>query len=643
MTETFFTNTTETDPRVLIDTFFRSFPDQYEGDDGKKIREAWDYLIARTGTLKRKCGLPYYLHPMRVACVLAKSRLDTDTVVSGFLHNILDVDADCLGEIESRFGKSVAGICAGTARITSLKVKSKTMQEADSIRKMLFAMVDDIRIIFVKLADRLDRMRNLRMVEPDAQREVAREVIDIWAPLAGRLGMNDVKNEMEDLSLKYSNPDAFQQIKAIVAQKKDERDSYLQGAVKKIYSAVEKAGLSVTITSRAKHFYSIYQKMRKRNKEAGELYDLLALRVICQKASECYTIVGIVHGLWKPMDGRFKDYIAMPKSNGYQSLHTTVICEGKPLEIQIRTQEMHNVAEHGVASHWLYKKGTNHDMVRASDLSIINQLKELRDRQEGDGQGGAADEGFFEKLRDELLGDSIYVFTPKGDVKELPAGSNAIDFAYAIHSAIGETIVGAKADGKIVPLTAPLRNTQIVEVLTSPQAHPTQNQLKAVKTGKAHQRIHSWLVANDPTFIDREAEAKKQAETAANADYSRRMAQKHQERQGGRKKARKDEDGESYTGRIKIDNTTNFFITIAKCCSPRPGDPISGYVSRNRGITVHRADCLTFLRIPDLEHRRVAVEWDTAPSARPADEKELRRREKAKEKSIAVTKFKKQR
>ena len=653
MTESFFTNTTETDPQVLIDTFFRTFPDQYEGEAGETVRSAWDYLISKTGKLRRKCGLPYYLHPMRVACVLAKSRLDTDTVVAGFLHNILDVDADCLGEIASKFGRSVADICAGTAKITGLRIQSKTMQEADSIRKMLFAMIDDIRIIFVKLADRLDRMRNLRMVSPDAQREVAREVIDIWAPLAGRLGMNDVKNEMEDLSLKYTNPDAFQQIKALVAQKKDERDSYLQGAVKKIYTASEKAGFSVSITSRAKHFYSIYQKMRRRNKEAGELYDLLALRIICQTVSECYTLVGIVHGLWKPLDGRFKDYIAMPKSNGYQSLHTTVLCEGKPLEIQIRTQEMHNVAEHGVASHWLYKKGTNHDLVKAEDLSIINQLKELRDEQlsaQGGAQGaaGSPDDGhFFEKLRGELLGDSIYVFTPKGDVKELPAGSNAIDFAYAIHTAVGEKVIGAKADGRIIPLTAPLQNTQIVEVLTSPQAHPTQGQLKAVKTGKAHQKIHAWLVANDPTFIDREAEAKKQAEVAANTEYSRKMAQKHQlhRPQDGRKHAKKDagDDGENYTGRIRIDNTTNFFITIARCCSPRPGDPISGYVSRKRGITVHRADCLTFLRIPDLEHRQVTVEWDTRPAADLPDEKELRRREKAKEKSIAVTKFRKQR
>ena len=652
MTETFFTNTTEKDPQVLIDTFFATFPEHYDGEGEAKICAVWGYLIDKTRDLKRSCGLPYYLHPMRVACVLALSRLDVDTVCAGFLHNILDVDGGCLAEIEGKFGRDVAKICSGTAKITGLRIKSKTMQEADSIRKMLFAMIDDIRIIFVKLADRLDRMRNLRMLSPDAQREVAREVIDIWAPLAGRLGMNDVKNEMEDLSLKYSNPDAFQQIKALVAAKKGERDSYLQNAVKKIYSAAEKAGFSVSITSRAKHFYSIYQKMRKRNKEAGELYDLLALRVICTTVGECYTLVGIVHGLWKPLDGRFKDYIAMPKANGYQSLHTTVLCEGRPLEIQIRTQEMHNVAEHGVASHWLYKKGTSHDLVKADDLGIINQLKALRDERLRDGgqDGGAlADEDFFEKLKGELLGDSIYVFTPKGDVKELPAGSNAIDFAYAIHSAVGEKVVGAKADGKIIPLTAPLQNTQIVEVLTSPQAHPTQGQLKAVKTGKAHQKIHSWLAANDPTFIDREAEAKRLAEAEANAEYSRKVAGRHsREKEKKKSKKRADGGGENYTGRIRIDDATNFFVTIARCCSPRPGEPISGYVSRSRGITVHRADCLTFLRIPDLERRRVEVEWDTAPAANAgakskADERELLRREKAKEKSISATKFRRQR
>ena len=634
-TETFETNTTVTDPQILIATFFKTFPDIWDEEGEAKIRDAWSYLIQKTGSLKRKCGLPYFLHPMRVACILSQSRFAPDTIVAGLFHNILEVDTACLPEIEAKFGKDVAEICQGTAKITGLKIESKTLQQADSIRKMLFAMVDDIRVILVKLADRLDRMRNLKSVEPEAQRLVAKEVIDIWAPLAGRLGMNDVKNEMEDLSLKYSNPEAFQQIKSIVAQKKNERDDYLQSAVKKIYSASEKAGISVSITSRAKHFYSIYQKMRKRNKEPGELFDLLALRVICTTVNECYTLVGLVHSLWKPMDGRFKDYIAMPKANGYQSLHTTVICEGKPLEIQIRTQTMHNVAEHGVASHWLYKKGTNHDLVKAENLSIINQLRELRDEH-------LSDENFFAQLKDELLGDSIYVFTPKGDVKELPAGSNAIDFAYAIHSAVGEKVIGAKADGKIIPLTAPLQNTQIVEILTNPQAHPTQSQLKAVKTSKAHQKIHSWLAANDPTFIDHEAVAKREAEVAANTKHSQEIAEKLARE---RKTKRKKSEETSYTGKIRIEDATNFFVTIAKCCNPTPGDPIVGYVSRKRGITVHRADCLTFLRIPDIEHREVLVEWDTGETKKDAKsaEKEAQRKERAKEKSIEKSRFPQQR
>ena len=630
--QTFAANTTETDPQKLIDTFFSEYPQNFTPEDEEKIRSAWDFLIGKTRNLKRKCGLPYYLHPMRVACILAESHLGADAIISGIFHNILDVDSECLDEIEKRFGKDVANIAKGTAKITGLKIKSKTLQEADSIRKMLFAMIDDIRVILVKLADRLDRMRNLKSVDEQAQRAVAKEVIDIWCPLASRLGMSDVKSEMEDLSLKYSNPDAFQQIKAIVAQKKAERADYLDKAVKKIYTAAEKSGISVTITSRAKHFYSIYQKMRKRNKEAGELYDLLALRIICQTSNECYTLIGIVHGLWKPMDGRFKDYIAMPKPNGYQSLHTTVICEGKPLEIQIRTQEMHNIAEHGVASHWLYKKGTNHDMVKAEDLSIINQLRTLRDQ-------NLSDERFFSELKNELLGDSIYVFTPRGDVKELPAGANAIDFAYAIHSDVGEKIVGAKADGKIIPLTAPLQNTQIIEILTNPQAHPPQGQLLAVKTGKARQKIHSWLTANDPTFIDKEALEKREAEIAANTIHSKQVAEEKRKKRAATKKPEVD-----YTGKIRIENTTNFMVTLAKCCSPQPGDPIVGYVSRNRGITIHKASCLTYLRIQDVEKRTVKVEWDTGKQKSAKQiEAENKRKEKMREQAIAKNKYNRQR
>ncbi len=619
---------TETDPEVLISAFLKDFSDVYNEEDEKKISRAWNYLIGKTAELKRNCGKPYYVHPLRVARVLAEKHLGADTIVAGLFHNILDVDNDCLPEIEKLFGKDIATICNGTAKITSLKIKSDTIQQADSIRKMLFAMVDDIRVILVKLADRLDRMRNLKFVSPESQKAVAKEVIDIWCPLASRLGMADIKSEMEDLSLKYSNPDVFQQIKSIVAQKKQERADYLNNAVKKIYTATEKAGVSVTISSRAKHFYSIYQKMKKRNKDAGELYDLLALRIICNTNAECYTLIGIVHSLFKPMDGRFKDYIAMPKANGYQSLHTTVICEGKPLEIQIRTQDMHNIAEHGVASHWLYKKGTNRDLVKAEDLSIINQLRALRDED-------LSNESFFKELKSELLGDSIYVFTPMGDVKELPQGANAIDFAYMIHSSIGEKIVGAKADGKIIPLTQPLQNTQIIDILTNPQAHPTQSQLNAVKTSRARSRINAWLTANDPTYIDKEAQEKRDAEILANTIYSKKVAEEK------RKKAKeKKKDSTEYSGKIRVDDLTNYLVTVAKCCSPVPGDPIVGYISRSRGITVHRADCLTFLRIPDIERRKVSVEWDT--SEKKTNEKEVKIKEQLQEKSRQKQKEKNQ-
>ncbi len=591
------------EPSVLLENFFKDFPD-YEADK-EKITAAWNYLLEKAAGVKRNCGKPWYLHPMRVARILAQNKLDSDSIISGFFHSILSLPGTSLDEIKSRFGEDVAKIVNGTTKITSLPINSKTLLQADSIRKMLFAMVDDVRVILVKLADRLDRMRNIKNADEKDRRIIAHEALDIWAPLADRLGISAGKNELEDLSLKYTNPDVFQQIKAIVSQKKDERSEYLNKATQAILKSAAKAGIEITITSRAKHFYSIYQKMRKRNKEPGELYDLLALRILCETDSECYTLVGIVHGLWKPLEGRFKDYIAMPKSNGYQSLHTTVMCEGKPLEIQIRTKKMHNIAEHGVASHWLYKKGTSHDLVDVKQLSIFNQLQELRNEH-------LDDETFFNEFKNELLGDEIVVFTPKGDVVKLPAGSTAIDFAYHIHSAVGEKIVGAKADGKIIPLSTKLSNTQIIEVLTNPQAHPTEAQIKLAKTSKARQRIHAWLTANDPVFIEKAAA--KAAEIA-----ERENAPKKQHKRGtgnGVQTA-------NHSGKIKIGNTTNFVITIAKCCSPKYPDPIVGYISRARGITIHKASCLTYLRIPGIEKRSIEVIWDeeTEQQKKPGDKK----------------------
>ena len=581
----------ENNPSALLQEFIQKFS-FYSDSSKEKITKAWDFLLQNCKDKKRPCGSPYYLHPLRIAYILAQREFDDDCICAGLLHSIYDFEITS-EEITSQFGTSVAKIIDGTSKIMHIPVNSKTLHQADAIRKMLFAMVDDVRVIFVKLADRLDRIRNIKTLESSQQKLLASEIIDIWAPLADRLGMSKEKNEFEDLSLKYTNPDAFQQIKAVIAQKKDERAAYLQKAVSTIQAEADKIGIQVSISSRAKHFYSIYQKMRKRNKEPSELFDLLALRVICQHKTDCYTLIGIVHGLWKPLEGRFKDYIAMPKANGYQSLHTTVMCEDKPLEIQIRTQKMHDIAEHGVASHWLYKKGMNHDLVDVNNLSIFNQLQELRNKP-------LSDETFFQNFKNDLLGDEVLVFTPKGEVKKLPLGSNAIDFAYSIHSAIGEKIVGAKANGKIIPLTQPLQNTQIIEILTNPQAHPTEAQLKSVKTTKAKQKIHSWLVANDSTFEGKSNTAKTENEA------SKVIQEEHRKHKKGTGLPQEQKD----TGKVKVGNTTNFIVTFAKCCNPKYPDPISGYVSTGRGLIIHKANCITFHRIPNIQKRTLEVEWE---------------------------------
>ncbi|MBQ5632018.1 MAG: bifunctional (p)ppGpp synthetase/guanosine-3',5'-bis(diphosphate) 3'-pyrophosphohydrolase [Treponema sp.] len=581
----------ENNPSALLQEFIQKFS-FYSDSSKEKITKAWDFLLQNCKDKKRPCGSPYYLHPLRIAYILAQREFDDDCICAGLLHSIYDFEITS-EEISSQFGTSVAKIIDGTSKIMHIPVNSKTLHQADAIRKMLFAMVDDVRVIFVKLADRLDRIRNIKTLESSQQKLLASEIIDIWAPLADRLGMSKEKNEFEDLSLKYTNPDAFQQIKAVIAQKKDERAAYLQNAVSTIQAEADKIGIQVSISSRAKHFYSIYQKMRKRNKEPSELFDLLALRVICQHKTDCYTLIGIVHGLWKPLEGRFKDYIAMPKANGYQSLHTTVMCEDKPLEIQIRTQKMHDIAEHGVASHWLYKKGMNHDLVDVNNLSIFNQLQELRNKP-------LSDETFFQNFKNDLLGDEVLVFTPKGEVKKLPLGSNAIDFAYSIHSAIGEKIVGAKANGKIIPLTQSLQNTQIIEILTNPQAHPTEAQLKSVKTTKAKQKIHSWLVANDSTF-----EAKSNTAKIEN-EASKVIQEEHRKHKKGTGLPQEQKE----TGKVKVGNTTNFIVTFAKCCNPKYPDPISGYVSTGRGLIIHKANCITFHRIPNIQKRTLEVEWE---------------------------------
>ena len=583
----------ENEPESLLKEFFDLLPN-YSEEDKKTIEKAWKLLVEKTKDVKRPCGEAYYVHPLRVATILAQNKLDVHTLVSALLHPIHKFDITP-HQIREDFGEDVEKILITTNKIIALPMNSKTLHQADAIRKMLFTMCDDARIILLTLSDRLDRLRNISSLSKEQQHALAEAAIEVWAPLADRLGMQKEKNEFEDLSLKHTNPAAYLQIEKIIAQSQEERSAYLEKAVNSIYKSCQRMNLEVTISSRAKHYYSIYQKMRKRNKSAGELYDLLALRILCNTPAECYILVGIVHGLWKPLDGRFKDYIAMPKSNGYQSLHTTVMCESHPLEIQIRTYDMHNMAEHGIASHWLYKKGTNHDLVEEDKLDIFNKLKQFK-------EAGITDKATFATLKNELLGDEIYVFTPKGDVRKLPAGATAIDFAYSIHSAIGEKIIAAKADGKIIPLSKPLENTQIIEVITNPQAHPTESQLNLVKTSKAHQKIHAWLMTNDKNFSQKFENEKVEQLPPAPVKVRKQHLKKDQFTQ-------LPQNTKSYD--VLIEGEKNVLHNFAQCCKPVYPNLIVGYVTRSKGISIHRADCLIYQRIPNKDERSVEVEWDT--------------------------------
>lgn len=586
---------------ALLSEFFMLHP-FFSDDDKEKITSAWNFFVEKTKNEIRISGEPVYLHPLRVAEILAGNKMDADTIIAALLHNGAEYNISP-EDIQKKFGNNVYQMILTTNKILNLPINTKRLEQSDAIRKMFFALADDARIILLTLADRLDRLRNINNYDREYQKILAEAAIDIWAPLADRLGMQKEKNEFEDLSLKYTNPDAFQQIKSIVAQTKNERALYLQTAVQKIQNEAEKIGIQIEITSRAKHFYSIYQKMRKKNKGADQLFDLLALRILCNTTTECYTSLGIVHNLWKPLDGRFKDYIAMPKSNGYQSLHTTVMCQDKPLEIQIRTFKMHDMAEHGIASHWLYKKGFSKDLIEEDKLDIFNKLQLYKD-------SILTDTKAFSSLKNELLGDEIYVFTPKGDVKKLPAGSTAIDFAYSIHSGIGEKIIAAKADGKIIPLTKPLQNTQIIEIITNPKAHPTEAQLKVVKTTKAHQKIHSWLMSNDETFCERiNLEKEIDGNNSENIITGKENAANHPHKKNRIKNGIPPvENSKKY--RVLIQGDKNVVYNIAQCCNPHYPELIMGYVTLNKGISIHRADCLVYQRILNKEKRSVEACWD---------------------------------
>ena len=587
----------------LIERFIQK-ANQYSAADQEKFLAAANFAAEKHKDQRRASGEPYIIHPLAVAEILIQLKMDSDTVCAGLLHDTLEDTDTTYEELVALFGTPVADMVEGETKIANLKTMSKSVAEAETIRKMFFAMSKDIRVIIIKLADKLHNMRTLQHLNNDRAREIASDTLDIFAPLADRLGISWLKDELEDLSLKTLKPDTFNYIQEYLLSKKSAQRAYLSRVEKSIYRACAEAELNdVLVTSRAKHTYSIYMKMKKRKKEIDEIFDILGVRILCNTVTECYTILGVVHRLWPPIEGRFKDYIAMPKANNYQSLHTTVMAlDGKLLEIQIRTKEMHFTAEFGVAAHWTYKSASGSEAGSWSKMDseqfsrIISKLKTWSNEIE-------TSESYMDDIKGELLKDTIYVFTPQGHIVELPANATALDFAYQIHTEIGNHTTGAKADGSIIPLNAPLKNTQVIEILTSPNARPHLQWLRYAQTNSARRKIRAWLNKYDENIlIDKEIIAKRKVTEPVKEIVAPSVPLDDENI------VRHVQDAKRI--KFRVGDEKNMMINIAQCCSPVRGDDIVGYVSRGRGIIVHRRDCPNLKNMSEIVDRSIEVEWE---------------------------------
>jgi guanosine-3',5'-bis(diphosphate) 3'-pyrophosphohydrolase len=629
--------------------------------DREQVQRAFAYACAHHADQRRQSGEDFINHPVSVAKICAGMRLDTETLCAALLHDTVEDTSASLEEVREEFGDDIAGLVDGVTKLTGLTFQSRDEAQAENYRKMMVAMASDIRVILIKLADRLHNMRTISAMSKQKQIEKSRETLDIYAPIAHRLGIHAIKWELEDLAFQTLHPRKFNEIKGLVAQQREERERYVTEAGEYVATELSELGIHADISGRAKHFYSIYSKMTKKGREFNEIYDLTAMRVIVDSVKDTYGAVGVIHSLWKPLPGRFKDFIAMPKFNMYQSLHTTVIGpEGRPLEIQIRTRDMHDLAEFGIAAHWMYKAGGKGDAA-GGPRDPDGKLKWLRSLL--DWQQDMADSGeFMENLKVDLFEDEVFVFTPKGEVKSLAAGATPLDFAYEIHTDVGHRCVGAKVNGRIVPLSYVLRSGDIVEVLTSKRERgPSRDWLALVKTTRARNKIKAWFKAEsrrDTEHTGRELlqehlrkqglPAQKLVGSPLLADVIREMGfQKGDDfyiALGGAKisakvvvnkvmqRLKQGEAAESeptaaddllQTNRrrtrpttsstrfgISVEGIDEVMLRLAKCCRPVPGDPIVGYISLGRGITIHRDDCPNVAVLKKDPDRFTPVAWD---------------------------------
>ena len=624
--------------------------------DSKLILRAYNYAVKYHGDQCRKSGEPYIIHPLNVAYILAEMGLDDSSICAALLHDVVEDTEVTDNDLRKEFGNEIADMVAGVTKLKLIQFASAEEQQAENYRKMFLAMGKDIRVILIKLADRLHNMRTLKHLRRDRQIAIAKETMDLYAPLANRLGLYSLKWELEDLGFKYTNPEEYHELVEGIDKKREERLKFIEKIMSDIRVELKKQKIDAEVTGRAKHLYSIYRKMKRDNKTLDQIYDLFALRILVNSVKDCYAALGVVHELYSPMPGRFKDYIAVPKPNMYQSIHTTLLGEkGTPFEVQIRTWEMHKIAEYGIAAHWAYKEASYFGKkqtvkVEEDKLAWLRETlewqKEMQDPQE-----------FLNTLKTELFEDEVYVFTPKGAIKVLPRGATPIDFAYAIHAEIGHHMTGCKINSKMMPIITPLQSGDIIEIITSDNSKgPSRDWLKFVKSTSAKNKIQSWFkkeqkseniekgkeliekeikrigLSHEDLFKNQYIEPMIEKYKYKNLDemYSAvgfganspvkviaRMLQEYRKEHEEEDIEKKIEElAKNKQKRIKNSNSgiivkgiDNCLVKLSKCCNPLPGDEIVGYITKGRGVSVHRKDCVNVKDLLSEENRMIDVEW----------------------------------
>ena len=612
------------------------------------VRKAYEFSAkAHEGQLRRS-GEPYLQHPIAVAGVLSSLKTDVVAIVAGLLHDTLEDTVATADELEREFGKDVVHLVDGVTKIGKITFRSYEEKQAENFRKMLLSMADDIRVVLIKLADRLHNMRTLEHLSPAKRTEIAQETLEIYAPLANRLGIGWIKNELEDLCLKHLKPEVYESLRVRVAKRDEDRQQYIDEVSVLVQKAMQEHGLAGQVYGRPKHLYGIYQKMNKQSITFEEVYDLTALRIVTDLKMNCYAVLGVIHSLWRPVPGRFKDYIAIPKSNLYQSLHTTVVGpKGEHVEFQIRTEDMHRLAEHGIAAHWKYKEQGQVADRDSKAFGWLHQFVEWHEDLSDNRQ-------FMDSVKLDLFHDVVYVFTPKGIVKELPKGSTPVDFAFAIHTEVGDHCVGAKVDGKIVPLKHELVSGDMIEILTSPTQTPHKDWLKFVRTSRAKTKIKHWIKLEEqkrsveigrrllesefrrqgmgPAQMFKSAELLEAArqlgvdtieELTAAVGFGRMATSQvigkltasssgAQEPVHERPVVHKAVGGKSDDTGVQVKGSRDLLMQLSRCCHPVPGDRILGYITRGRGLTIHAIDCPNLVALDYDKERLVEVEWDSA-------------------------------